>query len=52
MGKGGTVGEAHRLDAVVVVDHRFGDGDAVVGAGEFKNQRPAIGTLIYSQIAS
>ena len=52
MAEGGAVGEAHRFDAVVVVDHRFGDGDSIVGPNEFENQRSAVGALLDNQIRS
>ena len=38
MAEAGAIGEAHRLDAVPVIDQRFGDGDAVIAAGEFEDQ--------------
>ena len=50
MAEAGAVGEAHRLDTVVVVDHRFGDGDAVVVPDEFEHQRSAVGALLDNQI--
>ena len=50
MAEGGAVGEAHRLDAVVVIDHRFSDGDSVVGTDELEDQRSAVSGLLDDQI--
>ena len=50
MAEAGAVGEAHRLDAIVVVDHRFGDGESVVGPNECEHQRSAVGALLDNQI--
>ena len=50
MAEAGAVGEAYRLDAVVVANHRFSDGDAVIGPNEFEHQRSSVGALLDNQI--
>ena len=50
MAEAGAVGEAHRLDAVPVIDHRFGYGYAVFSADELENERTAVGALLNDQV--
>ena len=52
MAEAGTVSKAHSLDSVPVIDHRFGDGDSVVGPNKFEHQRSAVGALLDNQIRS
>ena len=50
MAEAGAVGEAHRLNAVPVIDHRLGYGYPVFSTDDLENERTAVGALLNDQV--